>query len=307
MPLQLKSFKLRFGKKVFDYREGENLSLRKVTAFFQKDYEVRKIWQGERHIFAILFRKRNYFLKLSKSEGISKVLRNELNWNDYFNTHNSDKLFKVPKNYDSGLYENKYFYLITDYLKGKLICPLNGSIAESNKMIPYLPKIFKFAELIENLPKEEFSLIEKLDFMSKVRNWFEDIPSGIRKQFNIELLLNIVEGNYQKLDNKPKHGDFTPWHLIIEDSGLALTDGEHAQAVSIQYYDIAYFIQRVFSVLKNPKLAKLIYLELIKRNYDGEKLKCVLAARAIGGFLDDYISTNDYSYANYFKDWIIQI
>ncbi|KKP92356.1 MAG: UDP-N-acetylmuramyl pentapeptide phosphotransferase/UDP-N-acetylglucosamine-1-phosphate transferase [Parcubacteria group bacterium GW2011_GWA2_36_10] len=76
--------------------------------------------------------------------------------------------------------------------------------------------------------------------------------------------------------------------LEVTGSGkLGLIDGEHAKADSVEGYDIGYLIQRVFSVLKSTKLAEQIFQKLIKRQYSVEKLRVILAARAIGGFLDD--------------------
>lgn len=311
MSPNLKSFKIRSGNKILDYRLGEKFDLNKIKTFFQEDYEVKKIWHGTRHIFAVLVKKgMTFFLKLSTSEGISIVTKNEYEWNNYFNKYFEIKsLYRVPKNYVSGLYKEKYFYLITDYFDGKLLCLLNASIKESNGLIKYILRIIDLSELIQKLPQVELGIGQRTDFINKARNWFSDIPVNLRKKFNVLELLNIVEEGMIDLSSRPKHGDFTPWHIIImKNSGLGLVDGEHAQAYSVENYDICYFIQRVFSVLKNPRLAKEIYARLLKRNYKRKKIKTVLAARAIGGFLDDYIAGEEnYLFAKNFKDWVIQI
>lgn len=309
MSPNLKSFKIRSRKNILDYRLGQKFDLNKIKSFFQGDYEVKKIWQGPRHVFAILIKKGLiYFLKLSASEGISIVTKNEYQWNNYFNKYFEIKsLYRVPKNYVNGLYKEKYFYLVTDYFGGKLLCPLNASIKESNGLIKYIPRIVDLSELIQKLPNIKFNNFQNTKFIDKVNNWFGDIPINIQNKFKIGSLLNIVERGIKDGSLVPRHGDFTPWHMIkIKNSGLGLVDGEHAQAYSVENYDICYFIQRAFSVLKNPRLAKEIYVELLKRNYKREKIKTVLAARAIGGFLDDYISgETNYIFAKNFKDWVI--
>src|SRR3972149_11187486 len=113
----LNSFKVRSNGKILDYRSGEKLNLSKIKSFFQSSYNVKKIWHGSRHVLGILTKNNvNLFLKLSTSEGISIVAKNEFNWNNYFNKYFPKNLtFSVPKNYESGLYQDKYFYLITDY------------------------------------------------------------------------------------------------------------------------------------------------------------------------------------------------
>lgn len=311
MSPNLKSFKIRSGNKILDYRLGEKFDLNEIKTFFQEDYEVKKIWQGPRHVFAILIKKELiYFLKLSTSEGISIVTKNEYEWNNYFNIYFEIKSsYRVPKNYVSGLYKEKYFYLVTDYFGGKPLCPLNASIKESNGLIKYIPFIVDLSELIQKLPNIKFNNFQNTKFIDKVNNWFGDIPINIQNKFKIGSLLNIVERGIKDVSLVPRHGDFTPWHMIkIKNSGLGLVDGEHAQAYSVENYDICYFIQRVFSVLKNPRLAKEIYARLLKRNYKRKKIKTVLAARAIGGFLDDYIASEEnYLFAKNFKDWVIQI
>ncbi|MBI2330083.1 hypothetical protein HYU94_01720 [Candidatus Daviesbacteria bacterium] len=294
----LRSFKIYSGKKILDYRLGEQLNLKEIRIFFQKEYIIKKIWSGPRHVLGVLAKEdKTYFLKLSTSEGISIVTKNEYHWNEYFNKHRpKDIPFNVPKNYDCGIYQDKYFYLITDYLNG---IPL-GNIAE------YIPKIILFSEFIQNMSGTKSDYQEK--FLKKARNWFSDIPADVRKKFNIFKLLEIVEKGVNNLSPKVRHGDFAPWHIIkLSDNKLGLIDGEHFLLNGVENYDICYFIQRVFSVLKNPKLAEDIYAKLSQRNYHSHKLQVVLAARAIGGFLDESLKNRpDYKLAEGFKDLVLK-
>ncbi len=144
-------------------------------------------------------------------------------------------------------------------------------------------------------------------FIDKTNLWFKDIPTDIRKRFKVQSLLDIVGKGAGELQARPRHGDFTPWHIIkLQDRKIGLIDGEHFLASGVEGYDICYFIQRVFSVLKNPFIAKKIYSKLLSRGYKKDKLQIVLAARAIGGFLDESLSDKpDYKFANNFKDWVI--
>lgn len=301
----MKSFKIRSGKKILDYRLGENLDLGKIRDYFQKSYKVQKLWQGARHVLGILTKgNQTYFLKLSTSEGISVVTKNEYNWNNCFNKYfPNDFRFRVPKNYDSGLYKKKYFYLITDYFDGKLICDINE---DATHLITDIEEIILFSELIQQMPRGEAGDF-KQKFTDKVNKWFNDIPVDVRKKFRIDTLLKIMEEGVNELISRPRHGDFAPWHIIkLGDNKLGLIDGEHFLPNGVENYDICYFIQRVFSVLKNPAIAKEIYSQLLKGGYDKDKLKVVLAARAIGGFLDESLASKpDYQFAKSFKDWVI--
>lgn len=307
MSRNLNSFKIQAGNKILDYRTGRNLNLAEVKAFFSKKYQVQNIWSGPRHIFGLL-KKGNItlFLKLSTSEGISLTTRREFEWNNYFQENFPGNLpFGAPENFDSGFYKKIYFYIICDYFQGNLLCSLNAGSKEINKIADYIPSVVEFSRVIQNLPagrKKETSLLEK------TKNWFFDIPENIRKKYEINILLKIAESGIKDLNPKPRHGDFTPWHLIESKGKLIVFDGEHWQSKSVENYDICYFIQRIFAVLKNPDIAQKIYAHLKNLGYEQDKLKTVLAARAIGGFLDESLNINtDYRYAEAFKKFVTNI
>lgn len=304
----LNSFKVRSGSKVLDYRLGGNLDLREIENFFQeKGYEVRKIWNGSRHVLGLLEKGKTFFLKLSSSEGISIVTKNEYKWNNYFNQHLSIDFYRVPENYDSGFYQKKYYYLITDYFDGKLLCETRESYESVKTLNAYIPRLIELSELIQKLPGKEEGYQKR--FMKHVKNWFSDIPVDVRKKYDVGILLKIIETGVTKLSSKVRHGDFAPWHIIKLPKGrLGLIDGEHFLVNGVENYDVCYFIQRVFAVLKNPDIAIDIYSRLIQKGYKKDKLKVILAARAVGGFLDEsLIEDPDYLFANDFKNWLVGV
>lgn len=289
----LNSFKIHFGNRVLDYRLGRKLNLEDIKSFFQSQFLVEKLWYDTRHILGILNKNNTrYCLKLSTTEGMSFLTRNEYHWNNYFHQYFPLSLpFTVPKNYDSGIYKDRYFYLITDYFTGKLLCQVKYTSQEVGRLAEYIPSVILFSEAIQKLPKARFTDIEdeavdyQKIFIVKVNKWFSDIPINIKRKYKVAQTLALVEEGIDKLSSKPRHGDFTPWHIIkLSDSRLGLIDGEHALADGVEGYDICYFIQRVFSVLKNPLIARDTYARLLIRGYQVNKLKVVLASRAIGGF-----------------------
>lgn len=309
----LKSFKISFKNQNLDYRESDNLDLDQINDFFARKYQIEKIWKAPRHILGIILKNnQKYFLKLSTSEGIGLITKNEYNWNNFFNKYNKNNNYCVPKNYDSGIFDNKYYYLITNFFESELLCNIDQ---DASSLVKYIPKITLLSETIQSLPGAHFDLPEyeekdyKKRFLNKTKDWFEDIPPRIIKKYDLETLMEIVKNGVNKLDVKPRHGDFTPWHMInLGNNKLGLIDGEHASSSGVENYDICYFIQRVFSVLKSPKVAKEIYSELLKRGYDRDKLKIVLSSRVIGGFLDCFLDKNlDYEFAEDFKNWVLNI
>lgn len=308
----LKAFQIRVKNKILDYRLGNELDLNKIRDFFQKKYRVIKIWSGGRHVLGILKKGNNkLFLKLATSEGISVVTQYEYKWNEQFNKLLPRKIsnFWVPQNKDYGEYK-KLFYLITDKFEGKLLAERPGRTKTLKNLQNSLPSIIQFSELIQGLDIDQIADNEDPNqqqwFLSKTKLWYLDIPENIREKYKIMDLLKIVDEGLPKLQRRTRHGDFTPWHLVnLRDGGLGLIDGEHAKSSSVEYYDIGYFIQRVFSVLRNPSLAQNILTTLTKKGYDSEKLKVILAARAIGGFLDESLTKKaDYQCSNKFKVWV---
>ncbi len=309
----MKAFEVNVNGKLLDYRQGRNLDLEKIRKFFEKNFSVEKIWQEKRHAVAILKRdNKNYFLKLSTTEGISAVTKIEYKWNEEFNRlipRTGD--FWVPRNLESGTYEN-LFYLITDYFDGEKLADRPQNNASADKFKSDIQKIIEFSEMIEDLQIAELSKKDYEDyrawFLEKTKSWYGGIPPEVRVKYQIEKLLNIVEKNHVFLKKRARHGDFTPWHMINLNGKIGLIDGEHAMKNSVEYYDISYIIQRTYSVLDNPDFAKKIFGMLIGRNYNIEKLRTVLAARAVGGFLDESLKDlPDYKIAADFKKWVTDL
>ncbi len=312
----LKAFQITVNGKKLDYRLGKKLNLDQVKTFFEKKYVVRKLWSGGRHVLGILEKgNKILFLKLATTEGISAVTKNEYNWNEQFNKLVSRQVsdFQVPQNEECGTYKDKFFYLITEKFDGELLTKRPESTKTSAAFLDLLPAVVEFSELIQkleinNLSDEENSDHKKI-FYEKTRLWYEDIPDNIKERYKIGDLIKIVGKGVPGLQKKARHGDFTPWHLIkLKDRQLGLIDGEHAKHNSVEYYDIGYFIQRVFSVLQNPDLAKKILSLLLESNYDIGKLRVILAARGIGGFLDESLKLKpNYQFSNKFKDWVLSL
>lgn len=308
------AFKVKRGGKKFDYRVGQHSPLNDIKKYFEETYKVKKLWQGKRHVLGIVpIKGEEAFLKLSTTHGISIRTETERIWNDQVNRYSQDPNFLIPKNISFGYYKNKLFYMITEYFQGPLIADIELKRSNIEKNID---KIIKVSEIIQNLPLEipVNDAIEAKDFrkwfMLKTKSWLGAIPEKIKITYEeIESLWREVLSGSSSLEKRVRHGDFTPWHMIELDKGkLGLIDGEHAHSYGVEYYDICYFIQRVFCVLNNPNLAKLIFSALLKRNCHKEKLRTVLAARGIGGFLDQSFKERpDYKYEKMFSEWVLYL
>lgn len=293
----MKAFEIEVKGRKLDYRVGKKLDLKKIKNFLENKYKVISLRQAERHVIGVVKKNsKEFFLKLATSEGISYLTKAEYEWNNQFNIENPRETsnYWVPQNFDSGIYQDNLFYLITDKFEGQLLAERPEKLT-SKLLVEQLPIVIEFSELIQglniNIPEREHAHQEF--FKTKVLGWYQAIPENVRKDYKINNLLKIVAASYQKLERKTRHGDFTPWHLFsLEKGRIGLIDGEHAMRNGVEYYDAAYLIQRVFCVLENPHLAKNILSLLDNRKYNLQKLKTVLAARGIGGFLDESLKKN---------------
>lgn len=286
-----KAFEIEVDGKLFDYRIGGSLDLNRVRTFFSRSYDVDKLTNAGRHVIGTLKKDGSaYFLKLATTEGISAVTRNEYLWNDVFLAeHPRDTSeFFVPKNEEDGMYDSKLYYMITDVLKGQPLArgPEIGS--EVPNLGDYFDRIIRFSEVISDLPTPTGpgAVDHRQQFFTKVMSWYDAIPEAVRETYAVRQTLGIVEEGVSGLSQKPRHGDFTPWHIWDRGDALGLLDGEHYLASGVEYYDIGYFIQRTFSVLGNSAVAETLCDKLFAMGYDSKKLRVILAARAIGGFLD---------------------
>ncbi|MCL5432610.1 MAG: hypothetical protein M1524_00645, partial [Patescibacteria group bacterium] len=183
----------------------------------------------------------------------------------------------------------------------------------SGELKKSIDDIIEFSEIIQNLNINVLNYDENLNyvdrFINKTVSWFNAIPENVRNKYRVFELLEIVKNGAETNLKKPRHGDFTPWHMIKLKTGqLGLIDGEHALSKGVEYYDIAYFMQRIFSVLKNPEFSEMILEKLIQKKYNLNKLKVLLAARAVGGFLDESLTPSpDYAFSERFKNWFIHL
>lgn len=310
----LDAFKVKFHGKILDYRIGKELDLEKVRVFFESQYGVEKLWSGGRHVLGILKdSKKKLFLKLATTEGISAVTMREYKWNSVYNKASpKNSQFYVPLNYKSGYYNN-LFYLITQYFEGDVLCNFHQTRG-NGKLLESLSSVIDFSEIVQQLKITDLGFKEFYNnhtdyFVKKTQSWYSGIPTRVRKNLKLSKSLDVVKNGASLLERRPRHGDFTPWHImLLKNKKFGLIDGEHALSHGVEGYDMCYFIQRVFSVLKNPKIPKEILEILLKRRYDLHKLKVVLAARALGGYLDESLAPKpDYTYANKFKDWVLSL
>lgn len=306
----MQAFKIKKGGKILDYRRAEVLDLDMVRKDLSKKFEIKDIRQPGRHIIATVNKGgKDYILKLSSTEGIGARTEVESIWNNQFNKFSKSDIFRVPKNLEEGHY-NGLYYLVLEKFRGPHLSTLRG---ENNIVDECLEKIIEFANHIQtlplNIPNNDLIVEENAQkwFVAKTKSWYENVPIDIRKEYQMDKLLDLVEKGASNLSEKPRHGDFTPWHMMsLDGGGLGLIDGEHAHSQGIENYDIAYFIQRVFAVIDRRDQAERTIDVLKSKNYNVAKLRTVLASRAIGGFTDEFLApVPNYKKAQEFSEFVM--
>lgn len=287
------------------YREGKNFDTAPFILLLQtKGYESGPLSFQGRHIGGEVSNGgKRFYVKLATTEGMSVLTENEHEWNRQFNqlvSREASDLW-VPTAVDAGYYQDVLFYHVSDIFTGIPLATTRNQFSASPELPKMLDRIIDASEQIQNIPLEplrENDEVDKTDhrawFVEKATRWLKGIPVEVQNQYDLASLLHQIEEGVVNLHRKTRHGDFTPWHMMILPNGkLGLLDGEHALANSVEYYDIGYFIQRAYSVLRDPELAKTLVDKLQKRGYDMKKLQTVMLARAIGGFTDESVESNE--------------
>ncbi len=304
------AFKVTKDGQVYDYRVPHQLNIADVTNFFSTKYKVSDLKQTGRHVTGILNDgKQDLFLKLSTTKGISIITQNEYKWNEEFGKNETSR-FEVPHNVTFGEY-NELYYFLTEILKGEPFAT-TANFTLSSSFEPMIPEIIDFADFISTQmitgvgrPDVITGKTPQEWFVNKTKSWLDAIPVQTQAQFGLIPLFAKVESDAKFLLTKPRHGDFTPWHLLKTPTGLGLLDGEHAMSEGVELYDIGYLIQRVHSISKNAPIAQKVLTAAEGKGHPLEKIKTILAARAIGGFLDAHLAgKTDFSLEKEFKDWI---
>jgi len=309
-----KAFEVEVQGKVVDYRSGGPVDLQAVEGYFKKSYSVKKLWNVGRHVLGILSKDNNdFFLKLATSEGISAVTQNEYRWNGIYNELVPREMSElwVPKNIEQGWFRENLYYFITDKFTGTLLAERPEHGIPTPELSGLIPTILSFSEFIAELPvsHESDGSEHQSIFRAKVHAWYEAIPEEVRQKYGVHELLDVVEDGVGGLVCRSRHGDYTPWHIFqLMNGKFGLIDGEHFLANGVIYYDIGYFLQRVYSVLELPDIARDLFSLLIDRRYDMDSLRVILSARGIGGYLDaSFAASQVYDSSQSFQQWVLDI
>jgi hypothetical protein len=294
--LNIESFTTADGK---NFRRPEILKKQGIKDYFSdKGFTVVGLEQIWRHLHGKLEKNnRTFFLKMASTSDIGERTQNETVWNDQIGSiieKNQIDYFDVPKIYETGTYDGKFYYL-SSYHEGSMLAskkpPATGNLSN------WLDKIVAANVFFLSLPREKLSFSRDQNTVSKeirwhrfynqVQSWYQDT-----REYKLAEVFDEVKNLRDSFIPGVNHGDFVPWHMIQEEDKFILIDGEHARIHSPRYYDVCYFYHRLYTSGRDPKTAKR-YLAQIRKQLPAEErkrfdvsIKPILATRIIGGFWD---------------------
>lgn len=258
-------------------------------------YDVIKLDQRWRHVHGVVEADGSrYFFKLASTPEIGVRTENEVAWNKAVApllAISSSKLI-VPKIHQTGLYRDSFFYL-ADFYGGQF--PADHDPPRTESLPKYLSSLVEVALDLNQLRIDSLWIVDdKKDPEALVTRFFDQVDGWMRDANRNDLadLRAMVEPLRDTYNPRVSHGDFVPWHVILNGDRSVLIDGEHAWSGRARYYDAAYFYHRLCTSAARPDLARRFLREF--RNGlpsseadDFEALVTpLIASRSIAGFYD---------------------
>lgn len=276
-------------KRKFPRPKARKIPLDVVTDFLEKkSYEVLKIERLWRHVTAIIKKDSQLlFFKMATTIKTGKMTKNEFEWSERVNSQlNPQAPFRVPQNYERGLFQKKLFFFISDYFGGQTLA--DKYPPNSKQLDKWIPQIAQAAHLISQIkykPKEKPKEVTVGEYLiTSASEWAPQV------EVNVQPILKVIKKAKQKVKKRWAHGDFVPWHMYeLKKGKFGLVDAEHG-GYGLQYYDVAYFYIRVRQSLGEEKMAREFLKEFIKLLSKKEKgtfwqnLKPILAQRLMGDY-----------------------
>ena len=270
------------------------MNLEEVGRHFENlGYRIQKLEQPWRHVTGqVKFENEKLFLKMASTKEIGERTWNEKCFNENTNTiwKKYLKTFRIPKVFDEGYFQDKYWF-IGEFVFGKLLAePGQKKASVSEKDIEVAAKIAKnIIELAEVslLPKDKeyFKTVWPERLEQKSEEWANGSNRDTKK------LLRFIKERKEDIEIAASHGDFTPWAIMKTKSrNYYLIDSEAAQMGGLKFYDVAYFYHRVYTKLQRPDLAEQ-FLKMFKETNkwtekNDKEFAPVLASRVMGGYFD---------------------
>jgi hypothetical protein len=279
------------------HAEAKVIDLTELTSFLSDSgYKVIKLDQRWRHVHGIVEANNSkYFFKLASTPDIGVRTENEADWNKKAAAPlleiSKGKLI-VPKIHETGQYQGSFFY-IADFYDGQF--PADHDPPRTDSLPKYLSSLVEVALQLNRLRIDSlWSVGENKELQALIKRFFDQVDGWLRDAGRDDLadLRALVEPLNDIYSPRASHGDFVPWHVILNGDRRILIDGEHAWSGRSRYYDVAYFYHRLSTSAARPDLARKFISEFrnglpLDEAVEFEGLFVpLIASRSIAGFYD---------------------
>lgn len=259
-------------------------------------YKVVKLDQRWRHVHGIVEANNcKYFFKLASTPEIGTRTENEANWNKEVAApllEISKGKLVVPQIHQTGQYQGSFFY-IADFYDGQF--PADHDPPRTDLLPKYLSSLVEVALHLNQLRIDSlWSVGENNEPQALIKRFFDQVDEWLQNAGRDDLadLRALTEPLRETYSPRVSHGDFVPWHVILNGERRVLIDGEHAWSGRARYYDVAYFYHRLSTSAARPDLARKFLREFRNGLHSDEALEFeglfmpLIASRSIAGFYD---------------------
>lgn len=249
---------------------------------------------------------KHYFLKCAKSE-FERNLTNDVWWNMTLNriAEGKPKIgIRAPN-----IVETHNDWAVFEWVDGKELALPSSDDSTLLGHVPYLSELLYQLDSVLKVNIDRKPFVEKSDsapytlLNTKWPKWTElPLKQGFITESDVKDANTLVKDWSMYVQAGLAHGDFSPWHILVNQHEKVLIDGDHSSLIKPRYYDLAYIYSRLFSrnsaKQTTAKLLKEFITKIDVSKDDFAKAYIpVLTSRAIGVCNDasrDLESGNDY-------------
>lgn len=194
---------------------------------------------------------KHYFLKCAKA-GVERNLANDVWWSLTLNRIVEGKTkigIRAPN-----IIESHTNWVVFEWIDGKELALPSSDNKILKECVPFLSEIvFQLDSVLHvNIDKNPF--VEKgesapyTQLTTKWSQWTElPLKQGFISDSDVNAANLLIKEWSQHVQAGLAHGDFSPWHILVNKDEKVLIDGDHSSLIKPRYYDLAYIYSRLYS------------------------------------------------------------
>lgn len=195
--------------------------------------------------------KKQYFLKCAK-DGLERNLANDVWWSLTLNriVEGKPKIGVRAPN----VVEYHSDWAVFEWIDGKELASPSSSNEAFQAQIPYLSELLFQLDSVLQVSIDNNPFVEKSEsapytlLNTKWPQWTElPLKQGFISQSDVDNANLLVSEWSKYVQAGLAHGDFSPWHILVNQNEKVLIDGDHSSLIKPRYYDLAYIYSRLYS------------------------------------------------------------